>query len=325
MVGVLVAVLRPPPEAPATGGVAASANPDTAEAPGAREGAVDSRHAPVEAVPPVSEGAAATPLAAAVTGRVLDPLGAGVPGERVTLIGPAGGARHAAVTDAAGGYRIDGLSPGGPYRVVVEPKGLYRYWVQGGLRLDSPLVELDIELTALERGYLAGTLLDASGLPVPRFALAARSTGGHRWSAPLVSDATGHFEIAGVPEGSLILESHAPTQISIRGVEVDPASPARVYPIVDWGGHRVRGTVTDLSGKPVRGARLSLTWEQDQGGLRSTSVRHALSDQQGAFEFSDLGPGGHELVIRTTSYRLTRTRIDVGRTYGDLHIVLERS
>ena len=32
-----------------------------------------------------------------------------------------------------------------------------------------------------------------------------------------------------------------------------------------------------------------------------------------------------ELVIRTTTYRLTRARIEVGRTYGDLHISLERS
>jgi hypothetical protein len=61
-------------------------------------------------------------LGGSITGSVKDPKGAVIVGAQVRAIGLATGETHAAVTDALGRFRIDGLTPGA-YKIEVDSPG----------------------------------------------------------------------------------------------------------------------------------------------------------------------------------------------------------
>ncbi len=74
-------------------------------------------------------GAAGTAHAQAVTtsalaGRITNEQGAGVPGATVLVVNTATGTQNRGVTAADGRYSVQGLQPGGPYRVTVSGLGL---------------------------------------------------------------------------------------------------------------------------------------------------------------------------------------------------------
>jgi hypothetical protein len=60
----------------------------------------------------------------------------------------------------------------------------------------------------------------------------------------------------------------------------------------------IAGTVTDEAGEPVRSAQVKLFEDQDANGVRTTQMHHSVvTDDRGAYEFSELRPGAYFVVV----------------------------
>ncbi|WP_316824157.1 TonB-dependent receptor [Pedobacter miscanthi] len=81
-----------------------------------------------------------------LTGRVRDAQGAALPGVTVTLTYETTGTVYGCATNAAGGYLVPGVMPGGPYRLEIKRIGLQKYQRPGlYFKLDEPMV-IDVVL-----------------------------------------------------------------------------------------------------------------------------------------------------------------------------------
>jgi TonB family protein len=180
--------------------------------------------------PPAAQSApAAAPQSASgdLYGVVRDPSQAVVPNCRVSLRSLDGSSTSAAVTNAAGGYRISGLSPG-PYVIEFRQPGflIARYEVavaagvstQAGVNLEIGHGAEAISVTASRpapaaapqsaTGSLHGVVRHSAQDALQNCWVSARSL--ERSSMLVaVTNAAGEYHIPGVPPGRYALEFHA--------------------------------------------------------------------------------------------------------------------
>jgi len=79
--------------------------------------------------------------------------------------------------------------------------------------------------------------------------------------------------------------------------------------------------VVDADQRPVPGAAVALVWADRTGSTRSYAERSTTADAAGAFTFSGLGPGAHELEVRAAGHRRQRQLVPTG--VGSTEIRLE--
>jgi len=65
--------------------------------------------------------------------------------------------------------------------------------------------------------------------------------------------------------------------------------------------------VTNDKGEPYADARLIARWNTTSDGLVSDSTRQAKSDPEGKFNFSELGPGVHEIIVESDGTYLQKS------------------
>jgi hypothetical protein len=83
-----------------------------------------------------------------VAGRITNEQGAGVPGVTVLVVNTATGTQNRAVTTADGRYTVQGLQPGGPYRITVSGLG-YATSSREGLQLSLGATrEVNVQVSA---------------------------------------------------------------------------------------------------------------------------------------------------------------------------------
>jgi len=223
----------------------------------------------------------------AVEGTVVDSVtGAGVAGAAVVLTAPRS-ARYETTTDAAGHFKIAGMSPGS-YRASAEKDGFaspppdLRLLLSSGLRVvsGSDPVKIEIKLTPLKT--IQGRVLGPDGRPAAGTEV---SLFPNIMADVAITDEEGHFALHDIRPGSYTL-SAKPSKRAKPEETNDGARIAMVttyYPSVadkslaqqivfrgpgDSGDyeirmqtapvHRVRGIVLDEEGKPSPGAELSL-------------------------------------------------------------------
>jgi uncharacterized GH25 family protein len=108
----------------------------------------------------------------------------------------------------------------------------------------------------------------------------------------------------------------------VRGLALKAGEETEADLVLDWGRHVLRGVVVDESGAPLAGAEVSLRWENDEEGTKSTSSRSTITDDAGRFSFSELGRGVHTVVVVEEQYRQAQIPHDVGSDPADLQIQL---
>ncbi len=248
---------------------------------------------------------------ATITGRIVDGDGAPVIGERVHLRSARLNEQYSAASDAAGRFVIEHVLVSDDYRLWVYPRRMYRDSVTEPYRVSAGANELEIVLERLETGSISGTLIDASGAPLPGFAMRLRSRESLASSIAVRTDDEGRFEAAEVPAGQLVLERQSAPRVLVHGIAITADEETRVEVTIGAGDRTVRGAVTSAEGEPIGGARLEVRWESTRDGLRSSLAHDAIADESGRFAVSGLAPGGCTATATAPGFRPAQTRFEI--------------
>jgi len=254
---------------------------------------------------------------ATVRGRVLSKRGTPIADAEVSARSVGGDARAKTGwggdrSAADGAYALEGLRPG-TYKIDVESDD--GIGPQEGFKLDvaaGATVERDLVLD--DTGTITGRVVDSEGTPVSGIGVHARplAGGSWRWGGNNVTDETGAFAIVGLRPGdyrviaqrgwSDALRKPGTTDDAKQGerATVRASQPAVVKLVVEAQTGTIKGTVTDVDGKPVADAFLSAARESDAAGAQKTSVqetrwswdeRPVITSVDGTFALTKLSPG----------------------------------
>ena len=122
-----------------------------------------------------------------------------------------------------------------------------------------------------------------------------------------------------MPAGPLTFGTLAPVQ-RISGVNLEAGAEPYVVLVLDWGDAAVAGRVIDADERPVPGAAIALVWAQSAGSTRSYAERRATTDAVGAFRFSQLGPGAHELEVNAAGHQPQQQTVQAGVDWTEIRL-----
>ena len=232
---------------------------------------------------------------------------------------------YSTLSNANGYFYIDGLTPANDYGLWVVSGGLFQRYVREGIDISSDQTELSILLQDLPAGTLTGDVVNSGGVAVPSFGIKIRSPNKTIWSASVVTDRFGRFEVENVPIGEVEFLSTFGQAMLITGhvFEGDMQSPLIL--VVDEGPYELNGRVYDQYNDLVSGANVRLGWVSTEGGTRSVVNRYSITNSSGQFSMKGIGPGEHDLVLTATAGSTYRQTIDIGNTSADLTILLSQT
>lgn len=258
-----------------------------------------------------------------VTGMVTNEFGNVVVGARIWMNSPSLKTSYRTRSDANGFYAMSGIKAGSDYQLTATVRGLYERYIRRPVAVTDGGVTLDVTLTSIAGGRVTGNMVDAQGDPVPSFTLLLTSSKAAGRTVPVVGDSTGYFEVDEVPEGRLTFVTRSQPRVSIRGAELTATSEVSVRLVIDWGVHSLVGHVTDVSGNPIPGVNAVLTWRHEAEAMQSSSSRKTLTDADGFFRFTQLGPGVHRLDLTAKGFRRLNTTVNIGGAPRELTIQLQ--
>jgi len=251
-------------------------------------------------------------------------------GEAVVLYSSNLRARHRVITGISGEFIFTDLKPSWDYALNVSSQGMYKRYVKFPIKLSFEEEVHNIVLEPIPLGTVSGRIADPYGRPVTGIELIIKTLEVDSWSASVVTDAQGSFSLTGFPTGKFELAIKGEQSLTAVGFKFDPAVGELVTLTIDVGPYSLRGRIYDESGQTFDNARVFLNWELQENGIRIRSTRQTSADANGEFQFSELGPGIHELAIsalkagasgQATKYT-HRQRFNVGVDAGELNIYL---
>jgi hypothetical protein len=154
---------------------------------------------------------------------------------------------------------------------------------------------------------ISGKVVDArSGAALARCSVQIADVKFRSQSQTQLTGSDGSFAFNGLPRGKYSLtaqrrgyleQSYEEHEQFSTAIAVGPglASEDLTFRIVAEG--VIAGTITDEAGEPVRGAQVRLFEDQDANGVRTTQMHQSVvTDDRGAYEFSELRPGAYYVV-----------------------------
>jgi hypothetical protein len=215
-------------------------------------------------------------------------------------------------TDGRGRYTFDAVEAPLPYQLIVSGAPDHKDYRQR-LEVTTEAAELDIAVEPFEFGRVSGRLVNADGEAVSNFSLVLKHVESSSASAVVRSDPEGNFEIPRAPAGELVVSSQSSPSIFVQGLRLEEGDELQLPLVLDWGGHELKGVVVDRNNQPVPAARVVLSWSHIHDGITTITTRRSATDAQGAFHFSDLGPGPHSIQVDSPGRPPVRIAHDVSR------------
>lgn len=292
---------RPAAPAPPEPAMTAPSAPAAANPPSSGSDFADPTRPRTE--PPPS--AADDPPQIAVTGRIADAAGTPLGGIPVELQ-PRGDAAAESIartrSDRQGEFRFDAVTPGRRYRLRVAPTDDYAGYSDEALVFDAAAPVFEIVLEPVVLVDADGIIVDTSQAPVADFTLRLRSATTNVPERVITSDSTGFFRLDAFPAGELEINTSGRDFYRIRGLELRADAYNKLTLVVDRGEYRLSGRISDDGGRPVAGARVTLKGALRQGAADTYTYRSTLSDEDGGFDFADLGSYRYTLGIHAAGY-----------------------
>ncbi len=246
---------------------------------------------------------------APVAGSVSTTRGEPIHGAVVRLFSAQAGRRHQTVTDRGGRFRFPEVESQTEYVLRVKADDRFEAHTREGLWLPREGLVLPVVLEAAGFGSLSGRMIDSLGRTLPHLTLWMRTTRSRGRLQQVAADRQGSFHVDDVAEGPVSFLTLSEPRFTVHGIEAAAGQHTQAELVVDWGEHSVQGAVLDLSGRPIAGAQLTLSWRFEGNGTVSRSVRRTVSDLEGRFALTRLGPGGHTLSVQAPGFRAVRREV----------------
>lgn len=247
---------------------------------------------------------------------VAERTGSAMPGG-VMLAGMEGGTQRRVETDAEGRFRIPGLAPK-EYTATATRVGRVQAETDFLLSLSNP--DHRVELRMSDGGWITGVIRAEDGRPIPEAKIAlipARGFASYQWDServlkegqPVGED--GSFRLTGVPEdNSHRVVASAPGFARGRSDRVVPGMKVEIglAPRVT-----LAGFVFDSTGSPVAEAEVTATPTASPGASfqPGMNLESAVSDENGAFEFSELSAGNYDFAVSSPAGETTMKAVAV--------------
>ncbi|MFP2927004.1 carboxypeptidase regulatory-like domain-containing protein [Pyxidicoccus sp. 3LG] len=287
--------------------------------------------------------------ASSVTGRVTDPEGKPLPGLELSLVRPESDdppyfpeLQEKAWTDEDGRFVLDADAPGKYHLEVRDERFL-------DIALPVRAPSKDLRLTMRPGASVAGTVVDASGVPLEQFRVRLGATkpedtpGAYREAH---TDEQGRFRLRGVKPGHYVLtasrDMDGVTRKASREVELKDGVQSEVELRLD-AGRTLSGLVVDGAGRPLEGVYLRahlpergvLRIKERNRGRPGPPSGSTPSGPDGRFTLRHLTEAAYEVSAWKDGYTLVperstgaplveEHRFAVGPDTGPLHLVLER-
>lgn len=200
-----------------------------------------------------------------------------------------------ATSNGSGDFLLENIVAGRQYKLEIKPQGSY-----AGHRLDeftSNSAEA-LEKIILDRIQLVdaeGMIVDTNLAPVADFELSVRSLAVEFPDRVIRSDSTGYFKLSAFPAGELRIATNASDYYRIKGLELRPDEYHNLTLMIDRGNYHLTGWVSDDNGAPMADVQVTLKSAFATGDYHSFSYRSTITDENGGFEFAQLG--GHRLSL----------------------------
>ncbi len=258
-----------------------------------------------------------------VAGRLTDTNGIPLGGQRLDIVTYQLRTWYRSESDAHGNFLFEGVEPGKDHQLRIRPDSRYKNKDINPLVVPEGGLNLDIVLEMIDEGELSGRMIDLDGHPVPGFSLTLRSTIAATHSVNVVSDQQGFFSVEDFPAGGALFRTNSDPVLMVQGIRVSPEPAESVTVVLDTGRHVLQGWVLDRFDAPVAASSITLDWAVRENGLRNSSTRKTLTDQNGNFVFTGLGPGLHSMQVSAAGYNTAALNIDVGIDPMEIVIELE--
>lgn len=258
-----------------------------------------------------------------LTGRLEDPDGLPFAGKILNLRSSKLRTRYRTQSDIKGHFSIKGVEPGKDYKLSVRPGAGFRDYERTQLEIPESGLKLDVVLEPLGDGELYGWMSDVEGNPIPGFTLTLHSAVSAGHSIQVVGDHQGFFEVAGFPEGDVVLKTNSYPVFEIKGIRASNKAEEAVPVILDMGEDALFGQVTNRFGEAVAAPEVSLGWQHTEDGVQNYSARKTTADQNGNFVFTGLGSGVHTLRVNAPGFSMAVITINVGMDPDNIVVELE--
>lgn len=258
-----------------------------------------------------------------VNGMVLSENGKGLDRGSVTLRSAIHSVNQSVTTASDGTFTLDGIVTGGGYELLVRRIGYIDYR-QSSIDIASNQPAVKVHLTPVERGNLSGVFLDSEGTPIPGMIMDVITLGTTSKSVRIIGDDSGAFETENITSGKLRFYTRTEPKFTISGVELDAGQDLTASLVVDYGEFALEGQLVDGDYLGIAEASVRLSWEEDRAGIKFKSERSTISDENGTFRFTQLGPGPHNLLVTQDGYQMVKKRLDTRNQYDSLIIEMNR-
>lgn len=199
------------------------------------------------------------------------------------------------ISNDRGEFSLENIVPGRQYKLEIKPQRNY-----AGYSLDSFTAE-DVEnleqiiLAQVELVDAEGMIVDTNHAPVADFELSVRSLTTQFPDRVIRSDSTGYFKLEKFPAGELRIATNAADYYRIKGLKLRPDEYRNLMLMIDRGSYHLSGWVSDDNGASLAQVQVTLKSAFASDEYHSFSYRSTVTDDNGGFEFSQLG--GHRLTL----------------------------
>ena len=260
-----------------------------------------------------------------VTGTLRSDRGDAVPSETVQLHSPSLKTEYLARSNKDGVFSMPAVKTGSDYRLTIHPEGAYQNYSQAAIVISTGSRTLTIILQSLDTGRLTGRITDVEGYPIPGYSLLLKSNKSHSRHLMVSADDGGYFVVENAPDGNLIFMSQSEPKFTVSGITLEAGTAKDVDVVIDWGNYEMTGWVRDELSNPLAAAAIGLSWNHDARGIHSSSLRQAVTDDNGFFRFTQLGLGPHQLDVVAPGYQRLQQVHNVDSYLEEIRVELRKA
>jgi len=198
-------------------------------------------------------------------------------------------------SNASGEFFLENIVPERQYKLEIKSQRSYAGHSLDSFTADSAEALKKITLARIELVDAEGMIVDTNLAPVANFELSVRSLAAQFPDRAIRSDSSGYFKLTAFPAGELRIATNASDYYRIKGLELRPDEYRNLTLIIDRGNYHLSGWVSDDNGAPLAQVQVTLKSAFATDEYHSFSYRSTVTDDNGGFEFTQLG--GHRLTL----------------------------